>query len=472
MTDTTKPSNTTTGLRFLGSIGEWCEATRYWSLPASGLPVALTCMVLVKIENQSVSALNFLLCVFGVIALHCGANLLNTYSDFKSGCDRKDSADDRTLVDNLLQPSQILAFAQGFFAFGTLCGFYFLVIRGVAVLIVFLLGVGLAVGYSYAPVALKYKGWGDVVIFLCFGPLLVAGASIAMVGSVYLSVVLFSISPALITNGILHANNARDMRADKAVGATTLALTLGLEKSFQLHIALMGVPFAWSILLALAYSYSLVIVLVAFPIAIDLVKDFQDHLLKRRDEAACMRLLPQKVAQFGLWFGLLVMGGLLSYKALARSLLALLFCLGGSNNFYTFPVQARLVHNRINYLASVFTPTVAAPVPRRVTDGMLLFASLVQIITAMGFIAGIAAVECAWVMLLFIIAITPVVHHFWSYDPHPAHPKNSDSLKGDGHLSNEYVRTFPNTFDGEFVQFWKNVCVAGGLAVFLAYQEG
>ena len=96
----------------------------------------------------------------------------------------------------------------------------------------------------------------------------------------------------------------------------------------------------------------------------------------------------------------------------------------------------------------------------------------VQIITAMGFIAGVAAVECAWVMLLFIIGITPVVHHFWSYDPHPAHPKNSDSLKGDGHLSNEYVRTFPNTFDGEFVQFWKNVCVAGGLAVFLAYQEG
>lgn len=370
----------------------------------------------------------------------------------------------------LLTLEQVHNFSLGFYGVGVLCAFGLLFGRGYSALFVFLLGMGLAFGYSYAPVSFKNRGLGDAVVFLCFGPLLVAAAALSMVGYVPLSCLLFSVPLALITNAILHTNNARDMETDKAAGAATLALKIGLDKSLQLHVALLLAPFLLALFLAVLYSYSITIVFFSFPIAIDLVRDFKDYLNKKREPVMCMRLLPQKVAQFGLWFGLLLIGGLLDHKTLARSLLGLLFCLGGANNMYTFPVQSKLVHNRINLVTGVFD----LDVPVVVTNILLIGSSVGQIVATMGFIANFKPVACAWVMLMFLIVVTPIVHNFWSYDPDPAAPAsqsaNAERLKNDGSLAVSYVPTFPTAFDQEFVQFFKNICILGGLAVFIAYQ--
>lgn len=456
------------GLKHLGKFGIWAEATRYWSLPAGAIPVTLTGVVLYAVEGLTFPPFTFLCVLFGVVFVHCGANLTNTYYDFQLGLDKKESADDRTLVDGLLTQEDVYNFSVGCYVAGMLCGVGLMFCQGFSALFLFLFGMGLAFGYSYTPVSFKNRGFGDVVIFLCFGPLLVSVASLSMVGYVPISVILFSLPPALITNGILHANNARDMESDKAAGATTLAVKIGLDDSFKVHIALLGIPYVICFFLFLLYSYSIVIILFSLPIAVDLVRDFKDFINKKRDAKLCMRLLPQKVAQFGLWFGLLLIGGVLDSKSLARCLLGLLFCLGGANNFYTFPLQARLVHNRVNLLTGV----VDVQVPEAVTICMLAAASFIQITASMGFIANFNPVLCAWLMMLFLIGITPIVHNFWSYDPDPVTvTAENERLKNDGSLAAGYVPTFPTAFDQEFVQFWKNICIIGGLAVFLAYQQ-
>src|SRR5690348_7918895 len=87
------------------------------------IPVVLTALVLISegdINAESLLSLNFVLLFLGVVAgtsfhlfsinlilVHFAGNLINTYNDFKKGVDTKASADDRTLVDKLVDPAAV-----------------------------------------------------------------------------------------------------------------------------------------------------------------------------------------------------------------------------------------------------------------------------------------------------------------------------------------------------------------------------
>ena len=47
---------------------------------------------------------------------------------------------------------------------------------------------------------------------------------------------IYSIPIGLLTEGILHANNARDIKADTKIGAYTLASLIGIEYSYIFYI--------------------------------------------------------------------------------------------------------------------------------------------------------------------------------------------------------------------------------------------
>jgi uncharacterized membrane protein YphA (DoxX/SURF4 family) len=232
--------------------------------------------------------------------------------------------------------------------------------------------------------------------------------------------------------------------------------------------------------------WGLLLGLCSFPIAGDLIKDFRDFVNKKRLSVVCMRLLPQKTAQFNLWYGLLLMGGLLPLPVLARTMLASLFYLGGGNNVYTFGTQWKLTHYKLNYLLdSLFEISL----PRVVTGVLLFVATMTQTLCSMFFIAGYYTVETAWIMLLFLATITPIIHNFWVEDPHPEDnpllTKKKDDLvnipsttsAGASDIpqqkypymsvTNSEVPVFNTSFDSEFVHFWKNVCIMGGMLVYI-----
>jgi 1,4-dihydroxy-2-naphthoate octaprenyltransferase len=110
-------------------------------------------------------------------------------------------------------------------------GLYFLLTIGTQILFYVLLGGALTVFYTADPLSLKClgklvtdvvadpgTGLGDVVIFLCFGPLLMQGCAIVLVGETSHTIFLYSIVWGLLTENILHANNTRDIETDKKAG--------------------------------------------------------------------------------------------------------------------------------------------------------------------------------------------------------------------------------------------------------------
>ena len=91
----------------------------------------------------------------------------------------------------------------------------------------------------------RYKAVGEIVVFLCFGPLLALATGLSLgapIEALQLPLLL-SLSPALLACGILHSNNARDIAADRSAGADTLAQRLGSDGCSYLY-APPCIPFA------------------------------------------------------------------------------------------------------------------------------------------------------------------------------------------------------------------------------------
>ena len=208
---------------------------RLWSVPASLMPMMLTAMVVHYVtpaitsfkRQEAVPWLNqtlgvdwmhfdlsqFLLGLSGGITAHLAANLINTFFDYYNGVDTIDSADDRTLVDRKVYPDTVAAFAIVCLTIcGAVCG-YFAVTLGTPFLIIASTGVTLAVVYTATPLQLKYRGLGDVTVFVCFGPLIMLGTALRLLYSSELecrhfwcipgSIYVLSVAVGLLTVAIL-----------------------------------------------------------------------------------------------------------------------------------------------------------------------------------------------------------------------------------------------------------------------------
>lgn len=97
-------------------------ALRPWSFSASLTPVALGSALAYR--SQGVLDPRLLLgCAVAVLAVHGAGNLVNTYYDFSKGIDHKKS-DDRTLVDRILEPQDVVRFGVFLYTLGCVCAAY------------------------------------------------------------------------------------------------------------------------------------------------------------------------------------------------------------------------------------------------------------------------------------------------------------------------------------------------------------
>lgn len=264
-------------------------ATRPWSFTASLLPILLTAVFVhcFRVEGvgapaAAVSWAPLAACVGLALSGQAAANLLNTYVDWESGADTVSHADDRTLVDAVLLPSQVLAAAVALAVVSGCLAVCLAWQAGAALAWVVAAGAALGAGYSIAPVGFKRRGLGDVVVLTVFGPLMTAGTQLVLAGTVTAAAALFTLPCALLTTAILHANNARDVDADAAVGNVTLANRLGPGASLALFVALMLTPFplaAVALRAVAAHPAAAFAPALVLPLALDAVRDFRNKRL-------------------------------------------------------------------------------------------------------------------------------------------------------------------------------------------------
>ncbi|XP_066500223.1 ubiA prenyltransferase domain-containing protein 1 [Hoplias malabaricus] len=287
-------------------IQDKCEAyvlaLRPWSFSASLTPVALGSALAYKLEG-SVDLVILLVCAVAVLVVHGAGNLVNTYYDFSKGIDHKKS-DDRTLVDQILEPQDVVMFGALLYSVGCLCAtlLYFLSTLRLEHLALIYFG-GLSSSFLYTGgIGLKYVALGDVVILITFGPLAVMFAHAVQVG--YLSVLplVYAIPLALNTEAILHSNNTRDMDSDKQAGIVTLAILVGPTLSYIIYNLLLFVPYVLFCILATRYTISMALPLLTLPMAFPLERQFRSQ---------CYSKIPHKTAKLNLLMGLFYVFGII-----------------------------------------------------------------------------------------------------------------------------------------------------------------
>ncbi len=240
----------------------WLKTMRIPFLQATFVPVILGGVIAFQVAHVFNIA-TFLLTLLGASLIQIATNMFNDYFDFKSGNDLQVKHQNpfagggRVLTAGLVKPSTHILVATTCLVLGSLIGFYF--IFALALPYLFLLGlIGVVSSYVYVgpPFRLAYRGVGELIVGVNFGPVMTLGAYYVQAHSLAIEPLLASIPVGLLIAAVLWINEFPDMDADSAVGKKTLVLRLGYRRSIGVYIGMVVTAYILIVLYALLEVFS------------------------------------------------------------------------------------------------------------------------------------------------------------------------------------------------------------------------
>ncbi|MCB0108801.1 MAG: prenyltransferase, partial [Caldilineaceae bacterium] len=126
-----------------------------------------------------------------------------------------------------LTPQAVLVGAIVTVLAGIAIGLYLLTQSGPLLFWIGLGGVLVVITYTAGPFLLAYNGLGEAAVFIFMGPVMVLGAWYVMAREFSPLPLWVGVPIGFTVAAILHANNIRDIDADRAVNKRTMAVLLG-----------------------------------------------------------------------------------------------------------------------------------------------------------------------------------------------------------------------------------------------------
>ncbi|MBA7475564.1 1,4-dihydroxy-2-naphthoate octaprenyltransferase [subsurface metagenome] len=217
----------------------------------------------------------FLLATLAVVFINAGTNLTNDYFDHQSRSDDINreatpfSGGSRVIQENLISPGRIYRTSLIFFGLAALIGLYLTFARGLLVLVIGILGVLSGYFYTASPIRIGYRGWGELVVGLNCGPLVVAGAYYVQAQTLSLEALFISIPVGLLIAAVLYINEFPDHACDKVAGKNTLIVTMGRERARKGFYSLLLGTYLFIILgtILRIVPWTVIVSLLTFPLA-------------------------------------------------------------------------------------------------------------------------------------------------------------------------------------------------------------
>lgn len=176
-----------------------------------------------------------LLALILVVLMQGAANLVNDVKDAESGVDTGGRTGPLRIVASGLVKASTVRWSYRLFFLVTLLSSAYLAIHGG--LQIFLLGIAcclFAFAYTGGPLPLSHLGLGELVAFVFFGPIAVAGSALLQIQRWSLDILILGAGPGLLAAAIMAVNNHRDRQSDLSAGKRTLATRLRPEMSQSL----------------------------------------------------------------------------------------------------------------------------------------------------------------------------------------------------------------------------------------------
>ncbi|MFN2477925.1 MAG: 1,4-dihydroxy-2-naphthoate polyprenyltransferase [Pseudonocardiaceae bacterium] len=235
----------------MASVAQWVQGARPRTLPNSIAPVLAGWGAAAAFgASQWVRAL---LALVVALTLQIGVNYANDYSDGIRGTDALRVGPMRLVGSGVATPAAVRTAALASFAVAAVAGLTLIALAGQW----WLLAVGaacLAGAWYYTGGARPYgyAGLGELAVFVFFGLVAVLGTEYVVGGRITPTGGFAAVAVGAMSAAVLVANNLRDIPTDAATAKRTLAVRLGDHWTRMLYTALVAVPFAVTLGLAVS----------------------------------------------------------------------------------------------------------------------------------------------------------------------------------------------------------------------------
>ena len=186
----------------------------------------------------------------GVVLSVIGVEAFNEYFDARMGTDR------------VFNPEDIPPIAQAVFWIGTAAfaaalavGIYLAIRVGWPILAFALVGGAAAIFYEAPPIRWSYRGLGELMIALSYGPWMVLGSLYLHTRELSWAAFAASFVPACFIMALAVVNAIPDFHQDRLVGKRNLVVRVGRESAVHLYLAVAGAGLAVIVMGVIARAF-------------------------------------------------------------------------------------------------------------------------------------------------------------------------------------------------------------------------
>lgn len=235
----------------------WLKAFRLRTLPLS-----LSATILGSFLGYAENRFKLGVFIFGSLTtlfLQILSNLANDYGDARKGTDNEQRLGPLRVTQTGLVTARQMQLMIILFVILSLLSGSLLIWFGLrggdlwGYAVFFLLGfsaIFAAIKYTIGRKPYGYVGFGDIMVFIYFGILGVAGTYFLHTQSFHMTILLPASSIGLLSVGVLNLNNMRDHENDAMNGKNTLVVRMGVPWAKVYHVILLFTAF----LMGLAYT--------------------------------------------------------------------------------------------------------------------------------------------------------------------------------------------------------------------------
>jgi 1,4-dihydroxy-2-naphthoate octaprenyltransferase len=289
-------------MSYLQKVKLFYRTVRLPFITASSFPVLLGALEAAR--EGYFDALLFVLTLVGIVLIHFGLNTANDFFDTRLGADAVNplptpfSGGSRVIIENLVSEKNVKRLFTICYTLGTLIGLYLALTRGlIPILGLMSAGFFLSFFYTAPPLKLAYRGFGELSVFLGFGPVLVLGSYYVQAQRFSTEALWISIPSGLLIMLILYVNEIPDRPWDAKAGKRTMVVRMPKEKVILVYVSLIALLYIFIALGAIAGLlplYSLIALVTAMWIP-KMIKTMKEKFEKG------LELIPLQASQFNLF---------------------------------------------------------------------------------------------------------------------------------------------------------------------------
>jgi len=241
-------------------LNKWVLGARVRTLPAAVAPVLVGTSFAPKINWIDAG-----LALIVSLSLQIAVNFSNDYSDGIRGTDANRVGPTRLVATGLATAKAVRTAAFLSFAIACLAGTLLSLNTTLWLILVGVISVLAAWGYTGGKRPYGYLGFGEFSVFVFFGLVATIGSYYVQTQQINWQIVLLSIPVGSLSCAILVINNLRDRPLDEMAGKQTLAVKLGDQKTRFFYGFLLLIT-QLSVLLAIGINKKIALALICLPL--------------------------------------------------------------------------------------------------------------------------------------------------------------------------------------------------------------